>query len=148
MTTTTQDWAGILHGHNRRVTKQRLVVLDAVERFPHASAETVTEVAHAALPQLTLQSVYVILADLTELGMLRRIEPPDSPARYETRTHDNHHHAVCTGCGRIEDIDCAVGHAPCLTPAGSTMTIRIAEVLYRGLCNDCEAARSTAVRHP
>ncbi|MFI5086652.1 MAG: Fur family transcriptional regulator [Actinomycetales bacterium] len=122
------------------MTKQRLAVLDAVERLPHASAEAVAAEAREILPHLTVQSVYVVLADLTGLGMLRRIEPPDSPARYETRTGDNHHHAVCTGCGRIEDVDCAVGHAPCLTPSASTMTIRIADVLYRGLCADCEAA--------
>ncbi|HEV7167690.1 MAG TPA: Fur family transcriptional regulator [Micrococcaceae bacterium] len=143
--TTTQGssgeaWTQQLHSHERRVTKQRLAVLAAVEHSPHATAEAVTEAARRELPQLTLQSVYVVLSDLTELGMLRRIEPPNSPARYETRIGDNHHHAVCTSCGRIEDVDCAVGHAPCLTPSSSTMTIRIADVLYQGICADCAAA--------
>ncbi|MBW4094957.1 MAG: transcriptional repressor [Acidobacteria bacterium] len=142
-TTTTRDWEGELHTHARRVTKQRLAVLAVVERFPHSSAEAIAKVARETLPALTVQSVYVVLADLHTLGMVRRIEPPDSPALYETRTGDNHHHAVCTGCGRVEDVDCAVGHTPCLTPSSTTMTIRIADVLYRGLCRDCEAAQST-----
>lgn len=139
--TTTPDtgevWTEQLHSHDRRVTKQRLAVMAAVEGSPHATAEAVAVAARAELPQLTLQSVYVVLADLTELGMLRRIEPPNSPARYETRTGDNHHHAVCTRCGRIEDVDCAVGHAPCLTPSSSSMTIQVADVLYQGICADC-----------
>ncbi|WP_427015420.1 Fur family transcriptional regulator [Pseudarthrobacter sp. P1] len=134
---TEAGWAAQLHSHDRRVTKQRLAVLDAVEHLPHATADAVAEAARGQLPALTLQSVYVVLSDLTELGMLRRIEPPNSPARYETRTGDNHHHAVCTGCGKIEDVDCAVGHAPCLTPSSSTMTIKVADVLYQGICSDC-----------
>jgi Fur family transcriptional regulator, stress-responsive regulator len=136
----TAGWASRLHAQERRVTRQRLAVLAAVEQSPHATAEAVLVAARAELPQLTLQSVYVVLSDLTAWGMLRRIEPPNSPARYETRTGDNHHHAVCTGCGRIEDVDCAVGHAPCLTPSSSTMAIRIADVLYQGVCTDCAAA--------
>jgi Fur family transcriptional regulator, stress-responsive regulator len=151
--TTTQGssgeaWTQQLHSHERRVTKQRLAVLAAVEHSPHATAEAVAEAARAELPQLTLQSVYVVLSDLTELGMLRRIEPPNSPARYETRIGDNHHHAICTSCGRIEDVDCAVGHAPCLTPSSSTMTIRIADVLYQGICADCAAATTAPPEPP
>ncbi len=134
---TEADWAAQLHSHDRRVTKQRLAVLAAVGQLPHATAEAVTDAARATLQALTLQSVYVVLADLTALGMLRRIEPPNSPARYETRTGDNHHHAICTSCGKIEDVDCAVGHAPCLTPSSTTMTIKIADVLYQGICSDC-----------
>ncbi|MUK02443.1 transcriptional repressor [Vibrio cholerae] len=142
-------WTAALRDRNRRVTRQRLAVLDAVERHPHATADDAATAVSAALPQITVQSVYVILADLTEIGLLRRIDTPHSPARYETRVGDNHHHAVCTGCGRIEDVDCAVGHAPCLTPewspGASRMTIQIAEVLYQGLCDDC---RSAAPSHP
>ncbi|WP_434615221.1 Fur family transcriptional regulator [Arthrobacter sp. A5] len=146
--TTTQGtsgevWTQQLHDHDRRVTKQRLAVLAAVARSPHATAEAVASAARAELPQLTVQSVYVVLADLTGLGMLRRIEPPNSPARYETRTGDNHHHAICTGCGRIEDVDCAVGHAPCLTPGMSAGAIighiTVADVLYQGICAGCAA---------
>ncbi len=153
--TAEQQWEQQLHSHDRRVTKQRLAVLAAVARSPHATAEAVTEAVRAELPSITLQSVYVVLADLAGLGMLRRIEPPNSAARYETRTGDNHHHAICTGCGRIEDVDCAVGHAPCLTPgldAGATIGhIVIADVLYQGTCSDCAATAGllgTAVPAP
>lgn len=139
------EWSAALHLNHRRVTRQRLAVLASVEHLPHATADDAATAVRAALPQITVQSVHVILADLTELGLLRRIDTPHSPARFETRVGDNHHHAICTGCGRIEDVDCAVGHAPCLTPEWSPgahrMTIRIAEVLYQGLCDDC---RSTA----
>lgn len=135
------QWSSALHSLGRRVTRQRLAVLAAVERFPHATADDAAAAVRAELPHITVQSVYVVLADLTDAGLLRRIETPHSPARYETRVNDNHHHAVCTGCGRIEDVDCAVGHAPCLTPSwapGSRrMTIQIAEVMYQGLCDDC-----------
>jgi Fe2+ or Zn2+ uptake regulation protein len=144
----TAGWAGQLHAQDRRVTRQRLAVLAAVEQSPHATAEAVLAAARAGLPQLTLQSVYVVLSDLTAWGMLRRIEPPNSPARYETRIGDNHHHAVCVGCGRIEDVDCAVGHAPCLTPSSSTMTIRIADVLYQGVCTDCANAGVASLPAP
>lgn len=137
-------WSAALHSAGRRVTRQRLAVLTAVDRLPHATADDAAAAVRAGLPHITVQSVYVILADLTDIGLLRRVETPHSPARYETRVGDNHHHAVCTGCGRIEDVDCAVGHAPCLTPewspGASRMTIQIAEVLYQGLCDDCRSA--------
>ncbi|MER2136172.1 MAG: Fur family transcriptional regulator [Arthrobacter sp.] len=137
---TTDKWSAQLRAHGRRVTKQRLAVLDAVDHSPHAVADEVAAIVRTTLPDISLQSVYVVLTDLTETGMLRRIEPPHSPARYETRVDDNHHHAMCTGCGRIEDVDCAVGHAPCLTPSNTHgMTIQIADVLYQGLCADCAA---------
>lgn len=141
------QWSAALHAHGRRVTRQRLAVLTAVDRFPHATADDAATAVRTELPQITVQSVYVILADLTDIGLLRRIDTPHSPARYETRVGDNHHHALCTGCGRIEDVDCAVGHAPCLTPewspGASRMTIQIAEVLYQGLCDDCRTAAAT-----
>ena len=137
-------WAESLRSAGRRVTKQRLAVLAAVEQSPHSTADDVVTAVRAELADITVQSVYVVLSDLTVSGLLRRIETPNSPARYETRVNDNHHHAVCTGCGRIEDVDCAVGHAPCLTPAWSPgsnqMTIQIADVVYQGLCSDCREA--------
>ncbi|MCC9203879.1 Fur family transcriptional regulator [Arthrobacter sp. zg-Y769] len=140
----TARWTAELRTHGRRVTKQRLAVLRAVDAAPHSVADDVVAAVRAELPDISLQSVYVVLADLTETGLLRKIETPDSPARYETRVNDNHHHAVCTGCGRIEDVDCAVGHAPCLTPGDTHgMTIQIADVLYRGLCTDCAAAAAS-----
>lgn len=139
----TEKWTDELRAHGRRVTKQRLAVLAAVARLPHAVADDVAASVRGELPDISLQSVYVVLADLTEIGLVRKIEPPHSPARYETRVDDNHHHAICTGCGRIEDVDCAVGHAPCLTPENSHgMTIQIADVLYRGICADCAAKAS------
>jgi len=131
-------WAEQLRSRGRRVTRQRLAVLNAVERSPHSVAEDIAAAVRTDLPDITVQSVYVVLSDLTETGLLRRIELPKNPARYETRVADNHHHAVCTGCGRIEDVDCAVGHAPCLTPSDAHgMAIQIADVLYQGLCADC-----------
>ncbi|WP_411731768.1 Fur family transcriptional regulator [Paeniglutamicibacter sp.] len=121
-----------------RVTRGRLAVLDALESHPHSSAERVVAAVHRLLPDISIQSVYNVLNDLTEQGMLRRFTPPHSAALYETRVNDNHHHAMCTGCGRIEDVECAVGHAPCLTPSnGHGMEIRIADVLYQGICEDC-----------
>ncbi|MDN5669822.1 MAG: transcriptional repressor [Renibacterium salmoninarum] len=141
---TQQDWETSLRAHGRRVTKQRLAVLAASHTAPHQDAEHIWREARSGLPELTLQSVYTVLADLTGLGLLRKIEPTSGPARYETRVGDNHHHAVCTVCGRIEDVDCAVGHAPCLQPADSTMAIYRAEVTFLGLCADCAASEAAA----
>ena len=128
-------WAAALRAHGRRVTKQRLAVLTAVEHHPHSPAESILAAARTELPELTAQSVYVVLGDLTDLHMLRRFEPPHSPALYETRVGDNHHHAICISCGRVEDVECAVGHAPCLTPHwdedSKPMTIQIADVITR-----------------
>lgn len=137
-------WSEQLRTAGRRVTKQRLAVLAAIDTHPHSTADNILDLARRELPGLSAQSVYVVLGDLTELGMLRRFEPPHSPALYETRTGDNHHHAICTRCGRIEDVDCAVGHAPCLHPHWNgdqqPMSIQIADVLYQGICQDCLAA--------
>ena len=141
-----EAWASALRAHGRRVTKQRLAVLSAVEHHPHSPAENILAAAREELPELTAQSVYVVLGDLTDLQMLRRFEPPHSPALYETRVGDNHHHAICISCGRVEDVDCAVGHAPCLTPHWSEdskpMTIQIADVMYQGICTECQRARN------
>src|SRR6476660_1063265 len=125
-----EAWAAALRAHGRRVTKQRLAVLAAVARHPHSPAEGILAAAREELPDLTAQSVYVVLGDLTDLHMLRRFEPPHSPALYETRVGDNHNHAICISCGRVEDVDCAVGHAPSLPPPWTAdakpMTIQIA----------------------
>ncbi|PQZ96182.1 transcriptional repressor [Arthrobacter sp. MYb227] len=121
-----------------RVTRGRLAVLEVLDQLPHSSAETVVAKVHEDLPDVSIQSVYNVLNDLTEQGILRRFTPPHSPALYETRVNDNHHHAICTSCGRIEDVECAVGHAPCLTPSDDHgMVIQIADVLYQGICEDC-----------
>ena len=137
----TAAWSDRLRSHGRRVTKQRLAVLEAVERRPHSAAEDVLAEVRTALPAITLQSVYVVLSDLTLIGMLRKFEPPASPALYETRTDDNHHHAYCVRCGAVADVDCAVGHTPCLTPSEQHgMQMLSADVVYRGVCADCLTA--------
>ena len=124
-----------------RVTRGRRAVIEVLDRHPHSSAEDVVEKVHKDLPDVSIQSVYNVLNDLTEQGILRRFTPPHSAALYETRVNDNHHHAICTGCGRVEDVDCAVGHAPCLTPSDNHgMVIQIADVLYQGICEDCRKA--------
>ena len=132
-------WSGELRAHGRRVTRQRLAVLTAVHQHQHSPAEDIVTFVRKDLPNITVQSVYVVLADLTEIEMLRKFQPPNTPALYETRTTDNHHHALCIGCGRVEDVDCALGEAPCLTPSESHgMTIIAADIVFRGLCAACQ----------
>lgn len=131
-------WAARVRASGLRVTKQRLAVLDALQHTPHATADQVLGLVRRSLPEITVQSVYIVLRSLTEAGLLRQLDLANSPARFETRVADNHHHAVCTGCGRIEDVACAIGHAPCLAPAEMHgMTIHVADVVYQGLCADC-----------
>jgi Fe2+ or Zn2+ uptake regulation protein len=133
-------WSDRLRSSGRRVTKQRLAVLDAVDRRPHSTAEDVVAAVREVLPTITVQSVYVVLSDLTAVGMLRKFEPPASPALYETRTEDNHHHAYCVRCGAVSDVDCAVGRTPCLTPSDAHgMRMLSADVVYRGICASCLA---------
>ncbi|MCU1477840.1 MAG: ferric uptake regulator, Fur family [Subtercola sp.] len=124
-----------------RVTTQRLAVLEALTEFPHADTDTVHQRVRLSQPDITLQSVYVVLAALTEAGLIRRIEPAGSPARYERRIGDNHHHAICTRCGAVQDVDCAVGEAPCLEPSeAGGFVIQTAEVTYWGLCPACQSS--------
>ncbi len=142
---TRDDWSRRLRAQGRRVTRQRLAVLAAVQTHPHSSAERIAGLVREELPSITTQSVYVVLTDLTGLEMLRKFEPPGRPALYETRTGDNHHHAYCVRCGTVEDVDCAVGEAPCLTPAQDHgMVLLSADVLYRGICRECRAAEAAA----
>ncbi|GGC86666.1 transcriptional repressor [Tersicoccus solisilvae] len=132
------DWPAQLRAHALRVTRPRTHVLGAVHEHPHASADQVHRVVRTALPEITVQSVYVVLADLERHDLVRRIDVPGSPARYETRTGDNHHHAQCVRCLRITDVDCVVGSAPCLHPGSAAgMTILSADVLFRVICADC-----------
>lgn len=124
-----------------RVTAPRLAVLSAVGRLPHATAEAVLAAVREELPGLSVQGVYDVLHALTDAGLLRCIEPAGHPARYERRTGDNHHHVVCRRCGALDDVDCAVGHAPCLTPVTTHgFAIELAEVTYWGLCPACRTA--------
>ncbi|MFM1966498.1 MAG: Transcriptional regulator FurA [Actinomycetota bacterium] len=130
--------ADLLKEHGLQVTAQRLAVLHAVETHPHITAEAVAETAREQIGTISKQSVYDALGALVEAGILRRIEPAGSAARYETRVGDNHHHLVCRGCGGVVDVDCAVGAAPCLTAADSAgYTIDEAEVTFWGTCPTC-----------
>ncbi len=125
-----------------RVTRPRVAVLDAVYSHPHADTDTIFAAARAALPDVSRQTVYDALHALTVAGLVRRIQPSRSVARYEARVGDNHHHVVCRSCGAISDIDCAVGAAPCLTPSDDTgvldgFQLDEAEVIYWGQCPAC-----------
>lgn len=134
-----EAWSTALRSKGRRVTKQRLAVLSAIQENPHSTAEEIVQGVRHKIPTITVQSVYVVLADLVDIGMIQRFEPPGTPALYETRTGDNHHHAFCIRCGKVEDVDCAVGHAPCLTPNNfHGMTLLSADVLYQGICANCQ----------
>ena len=135
--------AGLLRGASLRVTAPRVAVLTEVHRQPHSDADTIATGVRNQLGSVSTQAVYDVLRALTEAGLVRRIEPPGSPARYETRVGDNHHHVVCRKCGSIRDIDCSVGEAPCLTPDSTHgFVIDEAEVLYWGTCPDCHAHAS------
>lgn len=126
-----------------RVTSGRVAVLEALRDMPHSDAEHLFQSLRQQLPGLSVQSVHNVLGDLTSVGLLRRIQPSGSPARYERRTGDNHHHLVCTECGAITDVDCAHGEAPCLTPVDAAgYTVTTAEVTYWGLCPTCSATAS------
>jgi Fur family ferric uptake transcriptional regulator len=128
-----------LHGAGLRVTTGRLALLEVLHSLPHSDAETLFQTLRETLPGTSIQSVHNVLGDLTEAGIIRRIEPAGSPARYERRIGDNHHHVVCTSCGDIADVDCVVGHAPCLSPSGSSgYTVDLAEVTFWGLCPACQ----------
>jgi Fur family ferric uptake transcriptional regulator len=121
-----------------RVTRQRLAVLDALVELAHADTESVIAAVRRDLPDVSHQAVYDSLRTLTEAGLARRVQPTGSVARYEARVGDNHHHLVCRSCGTITDVDCAVGHVPCLTASDDHgFVIDEAEVIYWGLCPDC-----------
>lgn len=128
----------LLRDAGLRVTKPRLGVLAAVGAHPHADTDTLIAAVRAELPEVSHQAVYNSLHTLTDAGLLRRIQPSRSVARYETRVGDNHHHLVCRTCGAIEDVDCAVGQVPCLD-ASEDHGYRIdeAEVIYWGICPAC-----------
>jgi Fur family transcriptional regulator, stress-responsive regulator len=132
------DPADLLRQRGIQVTAQRLAVLRAVSTQPHITAEAVAEAVRGEIGAISLQSVYDALAVLVGERLIRRIQPAGSAARFEDRIGDNHHHLICRICGRLVDIDCAVGAAPCLTPAdGMGYEIDEAEVAYWGRCPDC-----------
>ncbi|MEE6177306.1 Fur family transcriptional regulator [Mycobacterium sp. 050134] len=143
----TADHAELLRMADLRVTRPRVAVLQAVDAHPHADTETIFSVVRGGLPEVSRQAVYDVLNALTAARLVRRIQPSGSVARYESRVGDNHHHVVCRSCGVITDIDCAVGEAPCLTPADvdnvlDGFVLHEAEVIYWGLCPECSTAGS------
>ena len=142
---TSVDKAALLRRHGLQVTAQRLAVLRAVSNRPHSTAEDIDKVVRAEIGAISRQAVYDALGTLTDKGLLRRIQPAGSPARFEDRVGDNHHHLICRTCGRMVDVDCAVGYTPCLTAANdSGYEIDEAEVIYWGRCPECVAATSVS----
>jgi Fe2+ or Zn2+ uptake regulation protein len=135
------DPTEILRDHGLRVTAQRLAVLRAVSSTPHTTAGALAQTIRGELGAVSIQAVYDVLEILTEKGLLRRIQPAGSPARYEDRVGDNHHHLICRSCDRMLDVDCAVGDPPCLTAVDDFgFEIDEAEVVYWGRCPECVAA--------
>ena len=127
-----------LRAASLRVTRPRLAVLAALHDHPHVDTDTVIALVRSDLSTVSHQAIYDVLRALTEAGLVRRIQPRGAVARYETRVADNHHHAVCRSCGVIADVDCAVGHSPCLTASGDHgFVVDEAEVVYWGTCPDC-----------
>jgi Fur family ferric uptake transcriptional regulator len=134
----TSDPADLLRQRGIQVTAQRLAVLRAVSGEPHITADAVAEAVRAEIGAISLQSVYDALGVLVSEGLIRRIQPAGSPARFEDRVGDNHHHLICRVCGRVVDVDCAVGSAPCLKARNDKgYEIDEAEVAYWGRCPEC-----------
>jgi Fur family ferric uptake transcriptional regulator len=142
------DFQQMLRDVSLRVTRPRVAVLTAVHAHPHADTDSIIRAVREELPDVSHQAVYDSLSTLTSAGLVRRIQPSGSVARYESRVGDNHHHVVCRSCGSIADVDCAVGEAPCLTASdddGSLAGFEIdeAEVIYWGLCPNCSTAQTS-----
>lgn len=138
-----------LRGAGLRVTAPRLATLAAVEAHPHADAETIARSVRESLGTVSRQAVYDVLNALSDADLLRRVSVGGRSMQYELHRHDNHHHLVCRECGRLEDIPCAVGAAPCLTPHDSHgFDIEIADVVYRGVCSDCRASVAASPTGP
>jgi Fur family ferric uptake transcriptional regulator len=130
-----------LRGAALRVTRPRVAVLTAVHDHPHADTDSIIGAVRADLGEVSHQAVYDVLRALTNAGLLRRIQPSGSVARYESRIGDNHHHVVCRSCGTIADVDCAIDTTPCLTPSDAHgFVVDEAEVVYWGLCPTCSTA--------
>ena len=142
---TTSDFERLLRGAALRVTRPRVAVLTAVHDHPHTETDSIIGVVRGDLGEVSHQAVYDVLRALTAAGLVRRIQPMGSVARYEARVGDNHHHVVCRSCGAIADVDCAVGYTPCLTAVDDAgYEIGEAEVIYWGRCPECVAATSAA----
>ncbi|MFD0926519.1 Fur family transcriptional regulator [Williamsia deligens] len=136
--TTPHDSEAQLRSVSLRVTRPRVAVLDVVGAHPHADTDSIFTAVRDTLPDVSRQAVYDVLGALTASGLVRKIQPTGSVARYESRVGDNHHHVVCRVCGAIADVDCAVGEAPCLHASDDHgFSIDEAEVIYWGTCPDC-----------
>jgi Fe2+ or Zn2+ uptake regulation protein len=143
------DPAALLREHGIQVTAQRLAVLRAVSGEPHTTADRVAEVVRAEIGAISLQSVYDALGVLVTEGLIRRIQPAGSAARFEDRVGDNHHHLICRVCGRVVDVDCAAGAAPCLAAADDQgYQIDEAEIAYWGRCPDCQTPSASSPSVP
>ena len=135
---TAPDYAQLLRSADLRITRPRLAVLGAVHDHPHADTDSILRAVRDDLGDVSHQAVYDVLRALTTAGLVRRIQPSGSVARYESRVGDNHHHVVCRSCGVIADVDCAVGETPCLIASDDRgFVIDEAEVVYWGVCSDC-----------
>jgi len=133
-----------LRSRGLRVTRPRLAVLEVLGEGGHLEVDEIVNRVRERLDSVSVQAVYDVLGALARAGLARRIEPAGSPARYEARTGDNHHHIVCRGCGTVADVDCAVGRAPCLDPSDAQgFELDEAEVTFWGLCPACQARRTT-----
>ena len=133
------DLAAAVRNAGLRVTAPRVAVLSEVTEGKHVTADQIAQAVRDRVGTISTQAVYDVLGALTRAGLLRRIEPAGSPARYETRVGDNHHHVVCRTCGAITDVDCVIGERPCLSPAdASGFVIDEAEVTFWGLCPTCQ----------
>jgi Fur family transcriptional regulator, stress-responsive regulator len=134
----------MLRGADLRVTRPRMAVLAAVYDNPHADTDSILAATRGFLPEVSHQAVYDVLRALTSAGLIRRLQPAGSVARYEARVGDNHHHVVCRSCGMIADVDCAVSYVPCLTAADDAgFEIDEAEITYWGRCPSCAAASAS-----
>ncbi|MGI8880436.1 MAG: Fur family transcriptional regulator [Jatrophihabitans sp.] len=143
---TAAEYERLLRGAELRVTRPRMAVLSAVYDNPHADTDALITKVRAELGDVSHQAVYDVLRALTVTGLVRKIQPAGSAARYESRVGDNHHHAVCRSCGIIADVDCAVGDTPCLTAADANgFVIDEAEVVYWGLCPACSSIQKSVV---
>ena len=132
------EMASSVRAAQLRVTRPRVAVLAAVHELPHATPEVILAAVRRDLPRVSHQTVYGVLGALTDAGLVRRIQPMGSVARYEARTGDNHHHLVCRSCGAVVDVDCAVGETPCLTASDDAgYAVEEAEVIYWGRCPAC-----------
>ena len=134
-----------LRGAGLRVTAARVALLETVRQGDHLGVEAIASGVRDRVGHISLQAVYEALHALTTAGLVRRLEPPGSPVRFEGRVGDNHHHLVCRSCGTVVDVDCAVGHAPCLTASDDRgFAVDEAEVIYWGLCPDCSTEAPTS----